>query len=69
MLYVRQVETIGDAYVVASGLPIRNGYRHASEVCKVALFCLSAVTTFIIPHMPDVPLRSRTGIHTGWHDF
>ena len=60
-----QVETIGDAYMVCSGLPIRNGTRHAGEICMMALVILSKCGEFRIRHMPDIPLRLRIGIHSG----
>ena len=51
--------------MVVSGLPIRNGVRHASEIATMALHLLSAVMTFKIRHMPEVRLQLRIGIHSG----
>ncbi|KAK3589922.1 hypothetical protein CHS0354_034938 [Potamilus streckersoni] len=62
---VYKVETIGDAYMVVSGLPIRNGNRHAGEIGTMALDLLSQCGTFTIRHMPEVPLRVRIGLHSG----
>ncbi|XP_026544944.1 retinal guanylyl cyclase 1 [Notechis scutatus] len=62
---VYKVETIGDAYMVASGLPKRNGKRHAGEIANMSLDILSAVGTFKMRHMPDVPVRIRIGLHSG----
>ena len=62
---ILQVETIGDAYMVASGLPKRNGDNHAGEVCTMALDLLSFMKTFKIEHKPDQKMQLRVGIHTG----
>lgn len=65
VLYFFQVETIGDAYMVASGLPIRNGAQHADEIATMSLHLLSVTTNFQIGHMPEERLKLRIGLHTG----
>ena len=52
--------------MVASGLPITNGNRHAGEIANLALDLLHvAGFQFTIRHMPEKPLRLRIGIHSG----
>ena len=60
-----QVETIGDAYMVASGLPVRNGDFHAREIARMSLALLNAIKSFKIRHKPDKTLMLRIGLHSG----
>ncbi|XP_077026271.1 guanylyl cyclase C isoform X1 [Tamandua tetradactyla] len=62
---VYKVETIGDAYMVASGLPKRNGNRHAIDIAKMALDILSFMGTFELEHLPGLPIWIRIGVHSG----
>ncbi|KAM6899683.1 atrial natriuretic peptide receptor 1 [Xenentodon cancila] len=62
---VYKVETIGDAYMVVSGLPVRNGKLHGREVVRMSLALLEAVKSFKIRHRPTQQLRLRIGIHSG----
>jgi len=56
-----KVETIGDAYMVVSGLPARNGNTHVREIAGVALNILQNVLNFTIPHKPERQLQIRIG--------
>ena len=62
---VYKVATIGDAYIVASGLPIRNGNRHAGEIAAMALEMIESIKGFEIPHIPGSFLNMRVGLHSG----
>ena len=61
---VYKVETIGDAYMVVSGLPERNTC-HAVEVAKMALELQEVITGVTVPHMEGTSLALRIGIHSG----
>ncbi|XP_068086160.1 guanylate cyclase 32E [Anabrus simplex] len=62
---VYKVETIGDAYMVVSGLPIRNGVKHAAEIASMSLDLLERVKRFRVRHRPSDSLKLRIGIHSG----
>ena len=60
------METIGDSYMVVSGLPHRNGDRHVGEIANLALDLLSTCyTKFRMRHRPDEALLLRIGMHSG----
>lgn len=59
------METIGDAYMVVSGLPMRNGIYHAREIARMSLALLNNVYKFRIRHRPNEQLRLRIGLHSG----
>lgn len=59
------METIGDAYMMVSGLPVQNGDNHAREIARTAIALLNHVHQFKIPHRPQEQLKLRIGIHSG----
>ncbi|XP_077982400.1 uncharacterized protein LOC144437349 [Glandiceps talaboti] len=62
---VYKVETIGDAYMVVSGLPEKNDVHAAWEIGSMSVDLLEEANRFRIPHLPDERLGLRIGMHTG----
>ncbi|XP_072015891.1 retinal guanylyl cyclase 1-like [Amphiura filiformis] len=60
-----KIETIGDAYMVASGIPRRNGNQHAAEIAFMSLAIRNLLHRLKIPHIPEKHYVLRIGIHTG----
>lgn len=63
---VYKVETIGDAYMMVSGLPQPNGLEHARIIARLSVVLIEQVTTvFKIRHQPSEQLLLRIGLHSG----
>ena len=64
-----KVETIGDAYMVSSGVPVPTEL-HAANVCSFALELLENMKDFKISEasLPNERVNIRIGIHSGKND-
>lgn len=63
-----QIGVVADKEVflkVASGLPLRNGTRHALELAKLSLKVMKSLRRFRIRHQPSDHLVLRVGLHSG----
>ena len=59
------LETIGDGYLVCSGIPKRNGDQHVREIAELSFAFLRAVANFRIDHLLMERINLRIGFHTG----
>ncbi|XP_055335717.1 receptor-type guanylate cyclase gcy-2-like [Paramacrobiotus metropolitanus] len=59
-----KVETVGDCYMISSGVPIRND-KHAAELCFLAHTLLKTSHSFHVASAQDVTLTARIGINSG----
>lgn len=62
---IYKVETIGDCLMLASGVPLRNGLKHACLLASLALDLLDEAKKYTIKHLPDYRLTLRCGLHCG----
>ena len=50
---------------VSSGLPVRNGNKHASEIASMSLDLKEGIAVFVVPNRPDESIQIRIGINSG----
>ena len=51
--------------MVASGLPERNGDRHAAEIANLCIELMFITPGILVPHDPSLRLKIRIGVHSG----
>jgi len=62
---VFKVDTVNDSHMIASGVPDKNGDRHASIIASMSLDVMSTCSMFPIQHKPNERVQLRSSIHTG----
>ncbi|VDD94630.1 unnamed protein product [Enterobius vermicularis] len=60
-----QVNTVGDSYLCASGIPVRNGHEHGHEIATLALDIVKNFKNFKSKLLSEQNFQLRIGVHTG----
>ncbi|CAB3399460.1 unnamed protein product [Caenorhabditis bovis] len=60
-----KVETIGDAYMIVSGVPTENGNHHVQHIADIALKMRAFICNFKLAHRPEEVMMVRIGFHSG----
>ncbi|OWA53708.1 putative Speract receptor [Hypsibius exemplaris] len=50
---------------VTSGLPVRNGNRHATEIASMSIQLVKGIRLFKVPDHPDIVIQVRIGLNSG----
>uniref|UniRef100_A0A1I7X6I5 guanylate cyclase n=1 Tax=Heterorhabditis bacteriophora TaxID=37862 RepID=A0A1I7X6I5_HETBA len=60
-----KVETTGETYMVASGVPSENDGRHVIEIAEISLEIREESYVYKVAHCPDFKVSVRIGFHCG----
>lgn len=60
-----KVDTANDCHMICSGVPEKNGDKHAPEIASMALDLLGTSSIMRIQHRPSERVQMRASIHSG----
>uniref|UniRef100_A0A1I7WMU6 Guanylate cyclase domain-containing protein n=1 Tax=Heterorhabditis bacteriophora TaxID=37862 RepID=A0A1I7WMU6_HETBA len=60
-----QVENVGDAYLIVSGIPELPHYEHLKEVCRIGIQLQKFVEHFTVDNCPEQQMRIKVGVNSG----
>ncbi|CAB3399607.1 unnamed protein product [Caenorhabditis bovis] len=60
-----KVETTGETYMVASGVPTENDGAHIYEIAEISLMIRESALKYTVKHLKNFKLRLKIGFHAG----